>query len=339
MRQFYAPGMTKRASGTLFGLAFGDALGAPTEFLDLATIEARYGAGGPRTLVGDPVLVTDDTQLAIAVADALLDAGDPLTAATLEAPLTARYLAWWASPENNRAPGKTCLDACAALNAGEPWLRATRESSKGCGANMRVAPVGLVPGLTDAQRAGAAQFQAALTHGHPTGLAASELTAYAVHLLRGSLAPADLPAALRERAHAQRTTYHHDWLGALWRQPGVTSPEGFIARGWEECLAALDTLDVALVGGDRNADPCLVTGEGWVAEEALACGLLCFLLFPDDPVAALARGAASSGDSDSIASLAGAFAGAAYGVEAWPAEWFGRIEYRADLARIAAHWD
>ncbi len=70
--------------------------------------------------------------------------------------------------------------------------------------------------------------------------------------------------------------------------------------------------------GDRAADPCLITGEGWVAEEAFATGLLCFLLFPDDPVAAIRRAAVSSGDSDSIACLTGAFAGACHGLAAWP---------------------
>jgi ADP-ribosylglycohydrolase len=34
-----------KASGGLFGLAFGDALGRPTEFLTVAEIERRYRAG------------------------------------------------------------------------------------------------------------------------------------------------------------------------------------------------------------------------------------------------------------------------------------------------------
>lgn len=46
---------------------------------------------------------------------------------------------------------------------------------------MRVAPVGLLPGIDADTRACLAQFQAALTHGHPTGLAASDLTAFAIH--------------------------------------------------------------------------------------------------------------------------------------------------------------
>lgn len=116
-------------------------------------------------------------------------------------------------------------------------------------------------------------------------------------------------------------------------------PEEFIARGWDECLGVLDRLDAAVAAGDRRGDPCLATGAGWIAEEALATGLLCFLLFADDPVAAVRRAATTSGDSDSIACLAGAFAGAAWGLDAWPEDWRRRIEYRDDLDRLAAAWE
>jgi ADP-ribosylglycohydrolase len=335
------PGPRAPASGSLYGLAFGDALAAPTEFLTVAEITARYGPAGPAAPAGDPARVTDDTQMALAVADALLDVGvgAPLTAAALEPRLRERFVAWSVSPDNDRAPGATCLRACAGLRAGRPWVEATQHASKGCGANMRVTPVGLVPGLSDDEFAGAAQLQAALTHGHPTALAASELTAYAVRALRAGVSPAELPAALRERSHGQRGTYRADWLGDLWRWAGAADPARFAAQGWDECLAVLDRLDAALALGDRTGDPCRHTGEGWIAEEALATGLLCFLLFPDEPVAGLRRAAVTAGDSDSIACLAGAFAGAAHGAAAWPPEWAQRIEYRAELARVAAAWD
>jgi ADP-ribosylglycohydrolase len=90
---------------------------------------------------------------------------------------------------------------------------------------------------------------------------------------------------------------------------------------------------------DRAGDPCQITGEGWIAEEALMTGLLCFLMYPDDPVAAIRRAAVSSGDSDSIACLTGAFAGAYAGLTAWPQEWTARIEYRDQLTRLANAWD
>ncbi|GAA2681191.1 hypothetical protein Apa02nite_028320 [Actinoplanes palleronii] len=322
----------------MFGLAYGDALGKPTEFMDYPSIVHRYGPGGPRQLEGEPALVTDDTQMALAVGEALLEVRDP-TPRLLEPVLRRRFLSWAASPENDRAPGMTCLRAIGALADGRPWIEATQTGSKGCGANMRVTPVGLVPGLSDDQRAGVAQLQAALTHGHPTGVAASELTAYAVFWLRGGLAPADLLAALRDRCDEQRKNYRGEWLGELWRRPMVDSPEEFIARGWDECAAALDRVATGLAAGAFDGDPCLVTGAGWIAEEALATALYCYLISPDEPVAVLSRGAASSGDSDSIACLAGAFAGAALGLGAWPAAWQTQIEYADRLFRLGAAWD
>jgi ADP-ribosylglycohydrolase len=328
-----------KVRGSLFGLAFGDALGAPTEFLPYNEIIRRYGPAGPRDLP-TPALVTDDTQMALAVADALLDAlkEPPLTPERLEPQIRSRFLYWWSSPDNNRAPGNTCMTACAAMARGDTWRHATVENSKGCGANMRVQPVGLAAGLTEDQRAGAAQLQAAMTHGHPTGLAASDLTAFSVYWLSTGLPIAALPEALRERCATQRGVYHHEWLGDLWKRPGETDPETFIARGWDECRAALEGLEEAVRYFGPGGDPCQATGAGWIAEEALATGVFCLLLFPDEPVSALARAAASSGDSDSIASITGSLAGAALGPDAWPREWYERIEYAEHLDRIATAW-
>jgi ADP-ribosylglycohydrolase len=234
-----------KASGCLFGLAFGDALGKPTEFLTVAEIEDRYGPGGPRELVGDPALVTDDTQMTLAVAWALHDAARPDPDALAQS-LRRRFVAWAISPDNNRAPGNTCLQACADLSRGVAWQQASVAGSKGCGANMRVAPVGLVPGYDLDTLAGVAQLQAGLTHGHPTALAASELTAYAVRVLRDGADLSELSGLLRERCHDQRTAYRQEWLGPLWQRPGLDSARQFISRGWDECLAVLDRLDAAL---------------------------------------------------------------------------------------------
>ncbi|MFD5460319.1 ADP-ribosylglycohydrolase family protein, partial [Streptomyces olivaceus] len=46
-----------------------------------------------------------------------------------------------------------------------------------------------------------------------------------------------------------------------------------------------------------------------------------------------------SRDSDSVACLAGAFAGAHLGADAWPADWADRVEYRGDLLALGALWD
>jgi ADP-ribosylglycohydrolase len=97
----------------------------------------------------------------------------------------------------------------------------------------------------------------------------------------------------------------------------------------------IDRIRQALLEGNRAADPCDATGEGWIAEESFATGLLCFLLYPDSPREMLRHAATTCGDSDSIACLAGAFAGAYHGFDFWPEQWQHRIEYRDQLDFLA----
>ncbi|MGW4563204.1 ADP-ribosylglycohydrolase family protein [Streptomyces sp. NPDC004561] len=329
------------ATGALLGLALGDALGFPTEFNDVPSILAKCGPWREMELP-KRAFVSDDTQMTLALGRALRTAMERgfLAPGRLERPLREEFVDWYQSPENNRAPGNTCLTACNLLKEdGRRWQDASQVGSKGCGANMRVAPIGLAPGLSDEQRAGAAQLQSALTHGHPTALAASDLTARAVHLLAQGTEPAALLGRLRSYALDHRTRYDHTWLGDLWTRAQDPGPEHFIARGWDECLEILDRLEEAVRTVSPEADPCLATGEGWIAEEAFATGLLCFLLFPDEPVTALRRAACTAGDSDSIACLTGAFAGAWAGADAWPADWARRIEYRDGLLALGTLWD
>ncbi|CAM5319632.1 ADP-ribosylglycohydrolase family protein [Streptomyces griseorubiginosus] len=333
--------LTKRAAtGTLVGLALGDALGFPTEFNDVRSILAKCGPWREMELI-TPAVVSDDTQMTLAVGRGLRAAMDRgVLGPELAESVRREFIAWNRSPENNRAPGNTCLRACDLLERPElPWQDASQIGSKGCGANMRVAPVGLVPGLSDEQRAGAAQLQAALTHGHPTALAASDLTARAVRLLAQGAEPGELVGLLRSYALVNRGQYHERWLGDLWTRSQDPTSGQFMARGWDECLAVLDRLDDAVRTASPEDDPCLATGAGWIAEEALATGLLCFLQFPEEPLTALRRAACSSGDSDSIACLTGAFAGAHLGADAWPVEWADRIEYGSELVTLGALWD
>ncbi|MEV5983058.1 ADP-ribosylglycohydrolase family protein [Streptomyces sp. NPDC052114] len=333
--------MKRAATGSLLGLALGDALGFPTEFNDVPSILAKCGPWREMELP-KPAFITDDTQMTLALCRAMEAASARGVCGPERFALLTRreYVAWNESPDNNRAPGTTCIQACELLADEErAWADASRLHSKGCGANMRVAPLGLAPGLSDEQRAGAAQLQSALTHGHPTALAASDLTAHAVRLLAEGAEPTGLVGLLRSYAYENRETYHERWLGELWARGGAATPEAFIAPGWDECLGVLERLQDALRSPSPETDPCLATGAGWIAEEALATGLLCFLLFVDEPVTALRRAACTSGDSDSIACLAGAFAGAHLGADAWPAAWTARIEHRDELLAFGALWD
>ncbi|MFD5428840.1 ADP-ribosylglycohydrolase family protein [Streptomyces sp. NPDC127084] len=339
----------------MLGLALGDAMGYPTEFLDMERISAAYGPWHTMEMPLSPdgvVRVSDDTQMTLAVGEALAEvttsphgSGGPWGAAQavpparVEAALRRHFVTWLRAPDNDRAPGQTCLDACGALERGLPWQDATVTSSKGCGANMRVAPVALVPGLSSEQRSGIAQLQAALTHGHPTALAASDLTAHAIWLLAHGCARDALLPQLRLHALQSRRRYHGDWLGDLARKAGAPDPATYISFGWDECLDALDRVADALRTPDPDLDPCQAVGAGWVAEEALATALYCFLVVKGYRRAPIQRGAHTSGDSDSIAALAGAFAGAANGPRYWLPEWTEVLEYEDRIRALGRLWD
>jgi len=322
-------------AGCLFGMALGDALGAETEFLDMYAIRRQFPPNGPQEPPGNPARVTDDTQMALAVGDALLAATRPYTPESVATELVRTFIDWYNHPDNDRAPGNTCLTACENLINGQPWPQASDIGSKGCGANMRVMPVGLL-NVDETTRAQIAQLQAAITHSHPTALAASDLTAFVIADLADGGSLDNLPQRVRWYVNAQRDIYHAYWLGDVWQRAYMMpTARHYISNGWEECLEVLNRLDRALIVIDRESDPCLATGAGWIAEEAFATGLLCFLMYPDDPAAVIHRAAATSGDSDSIAAIAGAFAGAHCGLDSWPQDWVDRIEYHDHLQSMS----
>ena len=64
--------MIRKYQGCLLGLAIGDALGAPVEFLSLPEIKKQYGKDGItdfHALGGfQPEFYTDDTQMSLATA-------------------------------------------------------------------------------------------------------------------------------------------------------------------------------------------------------------------------------------------------------------------------------
>jgi ADP-ribosylglycohydrolase len=344
---------TRRSTATLFGVAFGDAMGRNTEFVYSVKQIIR------RNLVTydlpRPALVTDDTDMTRYVARALLHSPD-VRPETLATAFVDEFVEWHENMDYGRKPGASCISAVRGLIADpkRDWLGNTDPFAKGCGANMRVAPVALdprlVPNFEDV--AGAAQLQAAITHGHPTALAAAELTAYAIWLVRWENQPLDetIIEPLLDRCVDQRGNYRGDWLGDLdkhWATRGrgygrkwkPVNARRALTNGWDEMFNAILDADDALPHADDTDDVCTFTGGGWVAEEALAGALVAAIWHRMNPVRALMRAATTSGDSDSIASITGALHGAAYGYDAWPRDWYDRIEFADELAEYGERWD
>ena len=288
-----------KAVGVILGLAVGDALGAPTEFLSLDRIKARYGPEGIQDLP-EPALFTDDTQMAVAIAEALAQTGDRDLETIMEA-VKHHFIQWAHSPENNRAPGRTCLEGIARMEAGMPWSESGIARSKGCGSAMRSAPIGYLYQHDPEKLRQVAHATGICTHGHPAADAACIGAAYLVKLALDHTPPNDMIPRL------------------------LAFTQG-ISREFDK---AIEKVPECLDGQDEEA-ALEHLGQGWIGEEAVALALYCFLRHPDDYQKTVLRGANTNGDSDSIACIAGAISGAWLGVEAIPEAWAVRIE-KADL--------
>ncbi|MFN3686432.1 ADP-ribosylglycohydrolase family protein [Salinarimonas sp.] len=167
-----------RAIGALIGLAVGDAVGAAIEFSprpDVAILSDMVG-GGPFGL--EPGQWTDDTAMALALADSLL--ADP----DLDpADLMTRFVSWW------RDGTYSCTGHCfdigiatsRALGAfertGDPIAGSTRPEHSGNGALMRLSPVAIRHWRDPARLVRVAASQTRTTHGSPDTIAASEIYA------------------------------------------------------------------------------------------------------------------------------------------------------------------
>jgi ADP-ribosylglycohydrolase len=294
----------EQALGMIYGLALGDALGAPVEFWELKGIRERYGPDGIQELPS-PALFTDDTQMTLAVAEALVAAGHQDLGAIMAA-VSQNFVAWLHSPENDRSPGGACLYGARQLEKGVPWWQSGKPNSKGCGAAMRVAPIGYLYQHDLGKLRQVAAASALATHLHPAAQLGAMAAALLVKLALDRVPPEVMLPALELETHGQVREFDQA-LARLEEALEMTSPDAALAH----------------------------IGEGWVAEEAVIMALYCFLISPDDFLATIRRGANIKGDSDSIACIAGGISGAYLGVQALPPDWVSRVEkseYLADLA-------
>ena len=323
--------------GTLFGLAIGDGFGYPNEFLNLESQKSKWGEKGLLEPLAGAIKVTDDTQMALAVSKAIQKSfkKNKIKKNDFEIKLIYEFINWYVDENNDRDPGKTCLSACRKLSKGYSWRQSTSSNSKGCGANMRVAPLSLLSLKSDffslKYIAELSQFQAAFTHAHPTAITASELTAIAIHKNLNGTKSEDLLDELIEYTKINKEIYHKDWLEDLWKHSSFDNEIEFISHGWIECHNILIKVKEGIKNFKQGDDPCSHIGEGWLAEEALGISLLCYLLDPDNTKNVLIRAINTNGDSDTIGCISGAISGAKNGFKSIPKDWVSRIEYREEL--------
>jgi poly(ADP-ribose) glycohydrolase ARH3 len=295
-----------RFCGALLGTAIGDALGAPFEGV------ADVSSADMARLVSDarPLAYTDDTHMSLALAESLIARGgfdDDHLAATF-----ARFYA--EQPWRGYGPGPRQVFAL--LQEGMTWRAASQAlydglGSLGNGAAMRVAPAALFA-YQDLERvAWLARRTAMITHAHELGIEGAVLQACAIALV-------------------------------LQHPPG----ESFDASQFLETLRGLvgslrycqqlDALQELLPGGSLE-DVVERLGHGVAAHEAVPSALYAFLRHRDDFAGAVLFAVRLGGDTDTIAAMTGALAGAHLGESAIPAPWRARVEDALRLREQAGH--
>lgn len=320
-----------RSSVVLF--AFGDAWGFVTEFMDHSKILKKM-PDVPKLLK-----VSDDTQMSLYTMRALKklsqegidlsqDYYDISSDETLQNHVrqlfAEQYVRFAHDPDNNRAPGMTCLDAISKYETACSLGRVTRgdegarNTSLGCGTIMRTPWIGLLPYSEDTI-ATLAILQAQSTHGDPVGWIVSAICSLMVRSAMGetepqgsetehfSLALSALETVENLNPELTKTIRDHK-VGIIDPFEKVRSALTAFADSWDGITARLLPLEADAV------DVSTIFGEGWIADEALYSALGVLSLYgcasEENILYGIKRLVYTNGDSDSVAAVGGALFGA-----------------------------
>ncbi|MEU6218179.1 ADP-ribosylglycohydrolase family protein [Streptomyces sp. NPDC047022] len=260
----------ERAIATVVGSAVGDALGAPFEFGPPGAFSARFpepGCGDEMRGGGgwEPGEATDDTQMAVLVAQSLLEQGG------LDLPdIFARFQRWAAA-----GPKDIGLQTEDVLTNGMPWDLAAalhfqiNQRAAGNGSLMRASTSAVYfSGAGQSATMDAARRVAALTHGDR---AAWEGTAIFHELIRLGLAGADPLCALPDvldLVHPDHRRRYATVLAADWHPDQATEFNGAVWPCLGSAVWALrnttsfeDAIRAAIdVGGDTDTVAAVTGG-------------------------------------------------------------------------------
>ncbi len=294
---------TKR--GCLLGLAVGDALGKSIEFRERGSFEPVTGfrEGGPYPIgAGD---WTDDTSMALALADSIGRVGWDVS------DQTERYLSWWRDGEYSVIGdcfdiGGTTATGLSRFESDGDAMRSgpTDSLSSGNGSIMRLAPVAI---------AGASMF------------------------------PNDIVGLARLAAESSRPTHGSAQCLSACQFLGVVlaalingvSREEVLSPQWEPLqqlrrdVGLHPKIDAVANGSYRQKSVDQIRGSGWVVESLEAAlwafdGASCFR-------DAVLRAVNLGDDADTTGAVCGQLAGACWGQEGIPIEWLEELGQREEM--------
>ncbi|HEY6896020.1 MAG TPA: ADP-ribosyl-[dinitrogen reductase] hydrolase [Rhodocyclaceae bacterium] len=235
-----------RAEAAYLGLAVGDALGATVEFQTPREISVGFARSGGlhREIVGGgwlklkPGQVTDDTTMALALGEAILE-----RSGAVEAAACARAFDQWMRAKPVDIGNTVRRNLIQFRRSGDP-VAPESEHDAGNGAAMRALPVALATlGADEAAVRAASRTQAHVTHHNAVSDAACEFLCLAVQdAIQG--------ANLRELYRYRIQPFVAAWPIYAWRGRRHENPSGYVVDTLRAVLQALMETD--------NPEDCLV---------------------------------------------------------------------------------
>lgn len=282
-------------TGALLGLMTGDALGRSAKDHTAESLHehAHFGT----EMIGG--FYTEDTEMAINVAESLLAQG------SIDPDDLVHRLSERLTPMRGYNPGD--LEVLYRLQQGMDWRDAGRtvfeDGSYGAGGSARATPVGLMYHDDPDALIPSAALSARVTHAHPIGQAGAVTVALAVSHALGNAPPRDM----FERV-----------LGSL------------AGTEYAGILPNLEPLPDLLADGDLAApDIAQRLDTRLTVQACVPAALYSVLRHPDSFEQAVTLAVRLGGDTDTVAAIAGAVAGAYHGRQAIPARWLDRLENEA----------
>lgn len=295
------PDIEKKLRGYLFGTACADAFGRPVEHFTLEQIKQKYGKKGILELPPHSPW-TDDTQLMLVLARALLR-GAELEIPELMDKIAEELVLWLDEPD--LGAGATTRGAALSLKDGIPWSK-SGISSKTCGSLMRAGILGFVYQNDPKKLVEVALISGRITHSHPVSEAASLAGAYAVKLALDGVKPEEMYEPLLEVTK------------------GIS----------QELTQELESSYKTAYSDIEDEEGLKKLGQGWYADETFALAYFCILRYPNNYKKAVQAAVNITGDSDSVASVAGGILGARLGVDAMPISWIEALKGKEKLEEM-----
>ena len=305
-----------RVAGTMLGLACGDALGAGLEFRPRVPYTQPIHMSGGGGFHWAPGEWTDDTAMAMCIAQVSAQGLD-LRTASAQDQIAQAWLEWASSATDVGMQTSQVFSLSRSAGTAEALKRAAAQvhdkegRSGGNGSLMRTAPVALAHLDDPAALVEAARAISSLTHYEEDAGDACVLWCLAIRhaILHGEFAPiADfLPNLPEDRQEL--------WAGRI-AEAELKESHEFANNGW--VVAAFQAAWSAIIHAET---PALFPSLRLFPAAHLEIGI--------------ERAARCGGDTDTVAAIAGALLGARWGATAVPSHWYLSLHGYPD----ASHFD